>query len=272
MPNPDILSKAFEEVSKSVAEYILQSLEKTLQEAIQNKVNEIIHEATKDVNDKILSAISHIQPIQIPINLLAQPFPQNTAPPAPIAPIAPTLPSTPATSPAPAAPPNPIAAQKVAENKPQKKPADTPVPPAPQKTIEAVEALGQEEQHNDTPTGEKPDNASATHYQPMPSAALKEKLKPQKLTIVGLKPGQAHMIKNEYKFAKISFISATARNNKQLTDLGKGNNPIIFMTDFIRHAAVETGKSVSDNWHYVSGGMTALREKIENLLAESVAA
>ena len=100
------------------------------------------------------------------------------------------------------------------------------------------------------------------------STSVIAEIKTKKLTIVGLKPGQAHMIKNEFKFAKISFIPASARNNKQLLDLGKGQNPIIFMTDFVRHASIDAAKNINSNWHYLSGGMTALREKIQTLLNE----
>jgi hypothetical protein len=49
-------------------------------------------------------------------------------------------------------------------------------------------------------------------------------------TIVGLLPGQAHIIKNDFKFAKLSFVHADARNSGQLVALSKSHNPVVFMT------------------------------------------
>ena len=84
-------------------------------------------------------------------------------------------------------------------------------------------------------------------------------------TIVGLLPGQAHMIKNEFKFAKLAFVPADARNSSQLISLAKNNNAVLFMTDFIRHAVVESVRSANGNWVYVTGGMSSLREKLREL-------
>ena len=253
MHNESNLAQAFEEISKSVAQYILRSLEKPLEDAIQSKVNEIINDATKDINNKILNAISHIQPIQIPINLLAQPFAQN-------------VPGAPAPAPAPAA--EEVAAPAASAEKaamPHKAVAPPPSPTTapPQKEspeIKETKAPQQATKIHEVQAKSADDSASST--------SVIAEIKTKKLTIVGLKPGQAHMIKNEFKFAKISFIQASARNNKQLLDLGKGQNPIIFMTDFVRHASIDAAKSINSNWHYLSGGMTALREKIQTLLNE----
>ena len=249
MHNESNLAQAFEEISKSVAQYILRSLEKPLEDAIQNRVNEIINEATQDINNKILNAISHIQPIQIPINLLAQPFAQNV-PGAP-APAAEEV-AAPAAS-----------AEKAAMPHKAVAPPPSPTTAPPQKEspeIKETKAPQQATKIHEVQAKFADDSASST--------SVIAEIKTKKLTIVGLKPGQAHMIKNEFKFAKISFIQASARNNKQLLDLGKGQNPIIFMTDFVRHASIDAAKSINSNWHYLSGGMTALREKIQTLLNE----
>ena len=251
MHNESNLAQAFEEISKSVAQYILRSLEKPLEDAIQSKVNEIINDATKDINNKILNAISHIQPIQIPINLLAQPFAQN-------------VPGTPAPAPAAEEVAAPAAsAEKAAMPHKAVAPPPSPTTAPPQKEspeIKETKAPQQATKIHEVQTKSADGSASST--------SVIAEIKTKKLTIVGLKPGQAHMIKNEFKFAKISFIQASARNNKQLLDLGKGQNPIIFMTDFVRHASIDAAKSINSNWHYLSGGMTALREKIQTLLNE----
>ena len=93
----------------------------------------------------------------------------------------------------------------------------------------------------------------------------KEKRKNFTATIVGLLPGQAHMIKNDFKFAKLSFVSADARNSSQLVALSKSHNPVVLMTDFIRHASVESVRSANGHWVYVTGGMNTLREKLHEL-------
>jgi len=82
---------------------------------------------------------------------------------------------------------------------------------------------------------------------------------------VGLKPGQAHMIKNEFKFIKLRFITSDAGAGKQLKSLAKTNDYVVQMVDFIRHAVGESVKSVSGNWIYISGGMTKLRDKLQEL-------
>lgn len=54
------------------------------------------------------------------------------------------------------------------------------------------------------------------------------------------------MIKNDFKYAKLSFVRADARSNSQLVALSKSHNPVIFMTDFVRHASV--GKRALCAW------------------------
>ena len=85
------------------------------------------------------------------------------------------------------------------------------------------------------------------------------------VTVVGLKPGQAHMIKSEFKFIKLRFITSDAGAGKQLKSLAKTNDYVVQMVDFIRHSVGESVKSVSGNWIYISGGMTKLRDKLEEL-------
>lgn len=72
---PEILAlqAAFQSIAKSVATSIVDALVQPLQQEIESKVNAIIAEATKDIHSKIAAAVGHIQPIQIPISLLAQP-------------------------------------------------------------------------------------------------------------------------------------------------------------------------------------------------------
>ena len=45
----------------------------------------------------------------------------------------------------------------------------------------------------------------------------------------------------------------------------KSHNPVVFMTDFVRHASVESVRSANGNWVYVTGGMNTLREKLHEL-------
>ena len=45
----------------------------------------------------------------------------------------------------------------------------------------------------------------------------------------------------------------------------KSHNPVVLMTDFIRHASVESVRSANGHWVYVTGGMNTLREKLHEL-------
>lgn len=219
-PDVSALQTAFQSIAESVAASIVDALMQPLRQEIESRVNTIIAEATKDIHHKIAIAIGQIQPIQIPISLLAQPVVQPhieaVAAPIPAAPI-----------PIPAAQPAPI-------------------PPAPEAAPPA------------------PDSTQAP-FKRDKERTPKKSSRNLAATIVGLLPGQAHMIKNDFKFAKLAFISADARNNSQLVALSKSHNPVIFMTDFIRHASVESVRSVNGNWVYVTGGMGALRDKLHEL-------
>ena len=64
------------------------------------------------------------------------------------------------------------------------------------------------------------------------------------------------MIKNEFKFIKLRFITSDAGAGKQLKSLAKTNDYAVQMVDLIRHAVGGAVKSVSGNWICISGGMT----------------
>ena len=239
---PDIpaLHTAFQSIAKSVATSIVDALVQPLQQEIESKVNAIIAEATKDIHNKIAVAIGQIQPIQIPISLLAQPVIQSVS--AVEQPCAKVV-----AEPTPA---GPVPTQRV------------PVAPAP-----APEADPEPEpEHPLVAVAEaQAPNSTQGPLKRDKERTPKEKRKNFTATIVGLLPGQAHMIKNDFKFAKLSFVSADARNSSQLVALSKSHNPVVLMTDFIRHASVESVRSANGHWVYVTGGMNTLREKLHEL-------
>lgn len=243
------LEDAFKGIAQSVATSIVDALVEPLRLEIECKVNALIAEATQDVHAKIAAALGQIQPFNIPINLFAQPVvqPLQSAQPVSEATALPIPQAVQATAPAVQAQPTP---------KPQTEPVKTPAAkvaaPTPPQALERVE---QEEEGEDLLGIIRSEKARTPKRSSKNFAA----------TIVGLMPGQAHMIKKEFKFAKISFVSADARNSSQLVSLAKNNNPVIFMTDFIRHAAVETVRAAHGNWVYVTGGMSTLREKLQEL-------
>lgn len=244
------LQTAFQSIAQSVAISIVDALAQPLRQEIESRVNSIIADATQDIHQKIAAAIGNIQPIQIPINLLAQPLVQPLQAATPAQPVAPAVPvpaPAPAPTPAPAPAPTPAPVPVPAEPATRPPAPDTAEPPA--------------------ATGKSPANSDDE-----PIELKKDKKRtPQKsgkhiaATIVGLLPGQAHLIKNEFKHIKLSFVSADAGNSKQLRALSKGNNPVIFMTDFIRHASVESVRAANGSWIYATGGLSSLREKLHDL-------
>lgn len=242
------LEDAFKGIAQSVATSIVDALVEPLRLEIECKVNALIAEATQDVHAKIAAALGQIQPFNIPINLFAQPVvqPLPSAPPVGVATAEPS-PQQVVQATAPAA-----QAEPVLKPEPVKTPAAKVAMPTPPQALERAE---QEEEERDLLTLIRSEKARTPKRSSKNFAA----------TIVGLMPGQAHMIKKEFKFAKISFVSADARNSSQLVSLAKNNNPVIFMTDFIRHAAVETVRAAHGNWVYVTGGMSTLREKLQEL-------
>ena len=254
---PDILAlqTAFQSIAKSVATSIVDALVQPLQQEIESKVNAIIAEATKDIHNKIAAAIGQIQPIQIPISLLAQPVVQPFSVPVQPGPEAVAAP-TPTPAPCPPAQPVPVAAAaKVLTPAPYAalEPEPEPEPEAEPELSRA--AMARAKLSNSTQPTLKRDKQRTPKKSGKNFAA----------TIVGLLPGQAHMIKNDFKFAKLSFVPADARNSSQLVALSKSHNPVVFMTDFVRHASVESVRSANGNWVYVTGGMNTLREKLHEL-------
>lgn len=235
------LQAAFQSIAKSVATSIVDALVQPLQQEIESKVNAIIAEATKDIHSKIAAAVGHIQPIQIPISLLAQPVVQPFG--VPVQPD-PGVVAVPTPTPCPPAQPMPVAAKL---------------------PTTASYAEPEPEPFRAAVTGAKLSNNTEPTLKRDKERTPKKSSKNFAATIVGLLPGQAHMIKNDFKYAKLSFVRADARNSSQLVALSKSHNPVIFMTDFVRHASVESVRSAHGNWVYVSGGMNTLREKLQEL-------
>ena len=247
------LQTAFQSIAQSVATSIVDALVQPLQQEIESRVNAIIAEATKDIHNKIAAAIGHIQPIQIPISLLAQPVVQPFS--VPVQP-GPEAVAAPMPAPCPPAQPVPVAAAaKVLTPAPYAalEPEPEPEPEAEPELSRA--AMARAKLSNSTQPTLKRDKQRTPKKSGKNFAA----------TIVGLLPGQAHMIKNDFKFAKLSFVPADARNSSQLVALSKSHNPVVFMTDFVRHASVESVRSANGNWVYVTGGMNTLREKLHEL-------
>ena len=253
LQNTSALESAFQSIAQSVAASIVDALAEPLRQEIESRVSNIIADATKDIHSRIALAISQIQPINIPINLLSQPVPslvhggslQALAPAAVPGPDTRSLPQ--------ASAPKSVEAAKAAETALFLQEQEEEAAPAP--ALNPAQPL-----------------ARAGGSQNEFSLAKREKERTPKksrknfeATIVGLLPGQAHLIKNDFKFAKLSFVSSDARNNSQLVSLSKSKNAVIFMTDFIRHAAVDSVRAANGNWVYVTGGMSSLREKLQEL-------
>ena len=97
-----------------------------------------------------------------------------------------------------------------------------------------------------------------------PAAVLK---KPLSMTIVGLLPGQAHLIKDEFRFIKFQFIPSGAKAGKKLSSLAKTNDYVIQMVKFISHSMGDSVKAANGNWDQIplSGGMSMLRVKVTEL-------
>ncbi len=252
LQNTAALHSAFESIAQSVAASIVEALAEPLRQEIESRVSSIIADATRDIHSRIALAIGQIQPINIPINLLSQPVPTlvHSSPQA-LAPAA--VPSTEA---------RPL---------PQ---AGTPGREEAAETPETAPFIQEQEQEQEITQALEPAQPLARAVGSPAEFALEKREKertPKKsrknfeATIVGLLPGQAHLIKNDFKFAKLSFVSSDARNNSQLVSLSKSKNAVIFMTDFIRHAAVDSVRAANGNWVYVTGGMSSLREKLQEL-------
>lgn len=255
LQNTSALESAFQSIAQSVAASIVDALAEPLRQEIESRVSNIIADATKDIHSRIALAISQIQPINIPINLLSQPVPslvhggslQALAPAAVPGPETRSLPQ--------ASAPKSVEAAKAAETALFLQEQEEAAASAPAPALKPAQPLTRA-------GGSQNEFALAKREK---ERTPKKSRKNFEATIVGLLPGQAHLIKNDFKFAKLSFVSSDARNNSQLVSLSKSKNAVIFMTDFIRHAAVDSVRAANGNWVYVTGGMSSLREKLQEL-------
>ncbi len=243
---------AFAGAIEAIAASIVDALAEPLRAEIEAKIQQLVADAAQDIHARIVTAVGQIQPINIPINLLAQPVVQMAVPP---------VAQQPAVVPVVAS--SPVAMVREVE-------VSTPAELPELAVVEPVVMASSEPVAVPTPV---PIPAEGTTVFTTPESALpvldaakkRPKSKNMGVTVVGLLPGQAHMIKNEFRFLKLTFVQADARNSNQLTALSKGDNTVIFMTDFIRHASVEAVRAVHGNWVYVTGGMTSLRDKLREL-------
>ncbi len=243
---------AFAGAIEAIAASIVDALAEPLRAEIEAKIQQLVADAAQDIHARIVTAVGQIQPINIPINLLAQPVVQMAVPP---------VAQQPAVVPVVAS--SPVAMVREVE-------VSTPAELPELAVVEPVVMASSEPVAVPTPV---PIPAEGTTVFTTPESALpvldaakkRPKSKNMGVTVVGLLPGQAHMIKNEFRFIKLTFVQADARNSNQLTALSKGDNTVIFMTDFIRHASVEAVRAVHGNWVYVTGGMTSLRDKLREL-------
>ena len=246
--SPVTAHPAFAGAIEAIAASIVDALAEPLRAEIEAKIQQLVADAAQDIHARIVTAVGQIQPINIPINLLAQPVVQMAVPPV-------------AQQPAVASPP--VAMVREAE-------VSTPAEPPELAVVEPVVMASPEPVAVPTPVPIPAEGATVfttpeSAFPVLDAAKKRPKSKNMGVTVVGLLPGQAHMIKNEFRFIKLTFVQADARNSNQLTALSKGDNTVIFMTDFIRHASVEAVRAVHGNWVYVTGGMTSLRDKLREL-------
>lgn len=243
---------AFAGAIEAIAASIVDALAEPLRAEIEAKIQQLVADAAQDIHARIVTAVGQIQPINIPINLLAQPVVQMAVPP---------VAQQPAVVPVVAS--SPVAMVREVE-------VSTPAELPELAVVEPVVMASSEPVAVPTPVPIPAEGATVftTPESALPvldAAKKRPKSKNMGVTVVGLLPGQAHMIKNEFRFIKLTFVQADARNSNQLTALSKGDNTVIFMTDFIRHASVEAVRAVHGNWVYVTGGMTSLRDKLREL-------
>jgi hypothetical protein len=230
---------------QTITEVMVKALEAPLRAQVEACIQAIVAEAAKDIHARIAVAVGQIQPINIPVNLFAQPALQPIQPPAPqpvAVPVAVAVAPPVIPEPAPETAPAPIVQ------------IQAPIP----QTSQAPEP----ESRPEPEPAPEPKPTPAPKLAPAPAAVARKFLN---VTVVGLKPGQAHMIKSEFKFIKLHFITSDAGAGKQLKSLAKTNDYVVQMVDFIRHSVGDSLKSVSANWICISGGMTKLRDKLEEL-------
>lgn len=225
---------------QGIADVIFKALEAPLRAQVEACVQAVVHEATRDIHARIAAEIARIQPINIPINLFAQ-----TA-------------HAPVSAPAVAMPTCEI------EDEPIEEPVEDIAEEIEEAVIEETTEEAVEEIYDEVESEPEP-VPPVTPIAETPRPAARKNLS---VTIVGLKPGQAHMIKNEFRWLKLHFISSDAGAGPQLKSLAKTNDYVVQMTDFIRHSVTDSVKAANGNgnWIYVSGGMTTLREKLQELM------
>lgn len=250
--SPVTAHPAFAGAIEAIAASIVDALAEPLRAEIEAKIQQLVADAAQDIHARIVTAVGQIQPINIPINLLAQPVVQMAVPP---------VAQQPAVVPVVAS--SPVAMVREVE-------VSTPAEPPELAVVEPVVMASSEPVAVPTPVPIPAEGATVfttpeSALSVLDAAKKRPKSKNMGVTVVGLLPGQAHMIKNEFRFIKLTFVQADARNSNQLTALSKGDNTVIFMTDFIRHASVEAVRAVHGNWVYVTGGMTSLRDKLREL-------
>lgn len=254
--SPVTAHPAFAGAIEAIAASIVDALAEPLRAEIEAKIQQLVADAAQDIHARIVTAVGQIQPINIPINLLAQPVVQMAVPP--------VVPPQPAVVPAvPVVASPPVAMVQQIQASAPTEPPELTVPPAVTASPEPVAVPA-----SAPIPAEGVITASTPSKWALPALDVGKKRPKSKnmgVTVVGLLPGQAHMIKNEFRFLKLTFVQADARNSNQLTALSKGDNTVIFMTDFIRHASVEAVRAVHGNWVYVTGGMTSLRDKLREL-------
>jgi hypothetical protein len=260
----------------SITQAVVGILEARLRAEIESRIQEVTNEAARTIHARIAMAMGQIQPVAIPINLLVQPSTllQN---PAPVSP-PPVVDAGPASTPhlpvsVSAEPPAPTA-PKVLPVITEQETEDPPVPlevvstPTAQARPNDAETVS-EPAWEDPPLREsRPASGGADVVAVVPSSPKKSRLK---ITVVGLKPGQAHMIKNDFKLIQLNFVASNSGNSSQLTALSKSNDRVIFMTDFISHKSVDVVRAANGRFIYLAGGMTALREKLHGLNREHLA-
>lgn len=230
----------------SITAMIVQALEAPLRMQVEACIQNIVNEATKDIHARIAAAVGQIQPIQIPINLFTQPIIQMPV----------GFAATPAPSTVTHAAEDRIEEFEEEEEEPEE---------------EKIEELEEQAQEDEDPT---PPTTADTADLPVirrpaitlstPAAVLK---KPLSMTIVGLLPGQAHLIKDEFRFIKFQFIPSGAKAGKKLSSLAKTNDYVIQMVKFISHSMGDSVKAANGNWDQIplSGGMSMLRVKVTEL-------
>ena len=229
---------------QGIADVIFKALEAPLRAQVEACVQAVVHEATRDIHARIAAEIARIQPINIPINLFAQ------------------------TAHAPVSAPIPAPAVAMPTCEIEDEPIEEPVEDIEEAVIEETTEEAVEEIYDEVESEPAPEPKPVPPVTPIAETPRPAARKNLSVTIVGLKPGQAHMIKNEFRWLKLHFISSDAGAGPQLKSLAKTNDYVVQMTDFIRHSVTDSVKAANGNgnWIYVSGGMTTLREKLQELM------